>query len=478
MSNALIDSVAGFVLLAIVVMVLGYMVPTAIRSRQVVADARIEDRFSTGLRVLARAGDAPPQYNSTARVYLHTPRDGRVEAPMERQSIPPASDARTGAAAPEPDRSAEPRDPSPDAASQGPAAPGAGASGAPTPPVAKQSADEARRGAAARAARAAAASRRAAAARRRLVLLTFLAAVTATFWILFATIGLTMVPAIVASVVLVAAVIAGRRAAVRAAQAAARDLEATGWAGQRRRTTAQDSATGRHDGQQSRRRHDEPTTTQHTGQMRHARRRSTEGGAATESRSADQPGRADAGGGDTDHMDHAGPADHGPATGPEHTGQAPARTSVAGTGSLRISVDPARGEGEPEGSGAGDRGREAEGWTPVPVPKPTYALKASAPRRSVPAYEAPQWEPAPAPVEAEAERAVTLAEVEQAVRERLEPQAPPATDEQVLAEDAAGGVAPGAPDAAVAASSSSTPAAPAPKIDLQSVLERRRAVGQ
>lgn len=68
MSNALIDSVAGFVLLAIVVMVLGYMVPTAIRSRQVVADARIEDRFSTGLRVLARAGDAPPQYNSTARV--------------------------------------------------------------------------------------------------------------------------------------------------------------------------------------------------------------------------------------------------------------------------------------------------------------------------------------------------------------------------------------------------------------------------
>src|SRR5699024_7997327 len=175
------------------VMVLCYLLPAAIRARQVVADARIDDRFSTGLRVLARAGDPPPRYDSTARVHLHTPSSrtpgsGEPEAPMDRQPVPPASRA----------------------------------------------AAQARREASTRAARAAAASRRAAAARRRRVLLLGLVALTATAWTLFATITFPLAAPITASVVLLAAAVAGRRAAVRAARAEAREQASAGNARRRK----------------------------------------------------------------------------------------------------------------------------------------------------------------------------------------------------------------------------------------------------
>ena len=429
MSTAQIDSVAGFVLLAIALTFLCYMLPTMIRARQVVSDARVDDRFSTGLRVLARAGDTPPRYDSTARVYLHTPRAGTVEAPMDRQPQPPV--------------------------------PGSAAA--------------ARHAAAQRAARAAAASRRAAAARRRRVLLLGLLVLSGTFWALFATITFPIVPAIVATVLLAAATVAGRRAAVLAARAEARERAALGPERQRRRAGAEQ----------------ESTTTTDTGQMRHARRSSHHG--STTDSSADESAADDA---------HTVGETERARTGP-------VRTSVAErTGSLRISVDPAEGGDAGAGSDEGDGG-----WTPVPVPKPTYTLKAPAPRRTVRAYEPPEWEPAPAPASATEERRVTLAEVEQAIRERQDPQAPPATGAQVLAEqeearaqsqaghpadddDRGTGskdvaeereAADGALADAAGAEGLSAPAAPGqgsaaapdrPKIDLQSVLERRRAVGQ
>jgi len=457
-STPQIDSVAGFVLLAIALAFLCYMLPTMIRSRQVVSDARVDDRFSTGLRVLARAGDTPPRYDSTARVYLHTPRAGQVEAPMDRQPQPPA--------------------------------PGSAAA--------------ARQAAAQRAARAAAASRRAAAARRRRVLLLGLLALSLTFWVLFAATTFPIAPAIAATALLLAATVAGRRAAVRAARAEARERVALG------------PDRPRHDAKTG----EEGTTTSKTGQMRHARR-------SGEHSSTSVP----------EARESAGSAGITEDTARATTG--PVRTPVAErTGSLRISVDPAQAGAETR---AGEGGEREEGWTPVPVPKPTYTLKAPAPRRTVRAYEPPTWEPEPAPATATEERQVTLAEVEQAIRERLDPQAPPATEAQMLAEqeearaqarDAEGrdtegrdrqgqnaqqahirGEQPGsreeqrseassrdeAAEQPVAATGAgeladaagaeglSVPGVPGqgsagvpdhPKIDLQSVLERRRAVGQ
>lgn len=412
---------AGFVLLAIVLMSLGYLLPALIRSRQVVSDARVDDRFSTNLRVLARAGGTPPQYSSTARVYLHTPSAREPEAPMDRQPAPPAS----------------------------------------------RSAAEARRVAAMRAARAAAASRRAAAARRRRVLLLGLVFLTAALWTLFATITLPIAAPIVASVLLVAAGVAGRRAAVRAALAESREAERSDRPARTDRNPRRRSATGSSAAGAERVEQDKPTTATGPLAVRHARR-SSQGEAAPAPAETQEGGEAT----------KAAVADGG--TGEDAPVAPPKRTPVSErTGSLRISVDPATIDNPV----AIDT---AEGWTPVPVPRPTYTLKAPAPRREVAAYESPQWESAPAPADAEVERELTLAEVEQTVRARTDAQAPPATPEQVLAEqesarlDTQGeaATAAGVTSSSAPVAATGTDEAKRPTMDLQSVLERRRAVGQ
>ncbi|MGC0272959.1 hypothetical protein ACO0LV_08185 [Pseudactinotalea sp. Z1739] len=423
MSTGQVESVAGFVLLAIVLMSLGYLLPALIRSRQVVSDARVDDRFSTNLRVLARAGGTPPRYSSTARVYLHTPSAREPEAPMDRQPAPPAS----------------------------------------------RSAAEARRVAAMRAARAAAASRRAAAARRRRALLLGLVFLTAALWTLFVTITLPIAAPIAASVLLVAAGVAGRRAAVRAAFAETREAERTDRTTHTDRTARTGRNPRRRGGTAGAERAEQESPTTATGPLavRHARR-SSQGEAAPVPAETQERGEAT----------KAGVADDG--TGQDAPVAPPTRTPVSErTGSLRISVDPATIDNPV----AMDT---ADGWTPVPVPRPTYTLKAPAPRRDVAAYEAPQWEPAPAPADAEVERELTLAEVEQTVRARTDAQAPPATPEQVLAEQESARLDTQG-EAASAAGAASSPApvaatgtdeAKRPTMDLQSVLERRRAVGQ
>ncbi|MBZ2199079.1 hypothetical protein [Occultella gossypii] len=170
-------SFGGYAVTAILIMFFAFLLPSVIRSRQVVLDSRVEDRFSEDLRVVARAGDRPePKAERSNRGYVHRPRIEQPEAPMH---TPVAHRDRLVAA-------------------------------------------DARRAAAARAARAAAASRRAAAARRRLALTLLLLGVTAVTWTLFAVASLPVAAAVAPSVFLVAVVVAGRRASAKAAVADAR----------------------------------------------------------------------------------------------------------------------------------------------------------------------------------------------------------------------------------------------------------------
>lgn len=124
---------SGWVFVASTVIVLGYLVPYLVRSREVRVESRVSDRFSPQLRLVAPALPAPP-IRSDARPLVHNPEISR---------------RRTEALA----------------------------MIRPTTPVANRV--NARELAAARAARAAEISRRAAAARRRMTLAIALALVTA-----------------------------------------------------------------------------------------------------------------------------------------------------------------------------------------------------------------------------------------------------------------------------------------------------------
>ena len=168
---------AGWVALAIGVLTLGYLLPAAIRSRQVVVDSRVADRFSEDLRVLATAGASVTSQPETSRGYLHRPRTETTEDTMH---------------SPAPQRLA---------------------------------AADARRAAAARATRAAAASRRAAAAARRLVLTLVLLAATAAAWVLVSIASAPLALAIVPSVLFLTVLVLGRRAAAQAKIADARLAE-------------------------------------------------------------------------------------------------------------------------------------------------------------------------------------------------------------------------------------------------------------
>lgn len=449
------ESVAGFVLLAVVAMFFCYLLPTAIRSRQMAADSRMDDRFSQELRVLTRNTHPTGETQTTARGYVHARRPDRPEVSMDRQVERPAREPR--------------------------------------------SADEARGAASVRASRAAAASRRAAAARRRLALTLLLLASSIVLWTLFVTIALPIAAPIAVTVVLTAVVVLGRRAAVRAAIAdrrmaaeqtreesrapraqhprAGREQAGSGWAGADRmaahRTAAGQSGADHAD---TRRR----ASGDHQPEQRNAQRRAQAEAAAPSA---------------SDRLSELARP------------QAPVRTSVHDTAaSLRISVDPATlsEAGRADSARLGVHGEE--GWTPVPVPVPTYTLKAEAPRRQVPPYQAP--EPVTgqaeeqsafgevAPIEpgdaAEAERQAVLAEVEALRAAAGAPDTESAPAVPAASPSGGGPVAGGAPQASAVPAAGAAPAAPAapvaeeasaphrqePAMNLQAVLERRRAAGQ
>lgn len=156
-------------MLAILTLFFVYLLPSVIRSAQVVAEARIEDRFSSDLQIIATAGHRQEKAHSQGRTYIHPPRTS--EHPMNTPV------ARTYAAA------------------------------------------DQRRIAVARAARAAAASRRAAAAKRRMVLLTASGALTLSAWVLSVMTAFPWLIAAVLTAATVGVVELGRRAAAAGQQA-------------------------------------------------------------------------------------------------------------------------------------------------------------------------------------------------------------------------------------------------------------------
>lgn len=407
MSTGGYESVAGYVLLAVVAMFFCYLIPTAIRSRQMAADSRMDDRFSSELRVLAQAGQIPARAESTARGYVHAPRPDQPEASMDRHA--------------EPRSVREPR-----------------------------SAAEARQMASVRAARAAAASRRAAAARRRLALTLTLVAASIVLWTLYVTVSLPIAAPIVLTVLLATAVVLGRRAAAKAALA--------------ERRLGAGRSRGRENGVPARHGAEETATPRHARSARPAL--NVDAAPTTPAASVSAAFAADS------------------ATPVARSASAPVRTSVRDTAaSLRISVDPAAlaGSGEAESARSMPDLPAGEGWTPVPVPVPTYTLKAEAPRRQVPPYEAPEW----AARVLQAERDATLGEVappepadaDAVERERVLTEVDPVLDaDEPAVEQAGTSEAPAHPGDAPEAPAADERQVPA--MNLQAVLERRRAVGQ
>ncbi|WP_152192278.1 hypothetical protein [Georgenia satyanarayanai] len=266
----------------------------------------------------------------------------------------------------------------------------------PTTPS-ERAAAEARRLAQLRAARAAEISRRKAAAKRRLVLTVVLLLASVGGWLGFGLGSLPIALGVVPTVLLAGVLVLGRRAAKVAA----------------RRTSADRAAMARLEVRPAPRSRPAPSA--------------RPAGSAASSAAVPQAEPA---------------ATEEPAEAPTSAEPVPETAATAVV------------EGATEAAAPAEQ-PVARSWTPVQVPVPTYTLKASAPRRDIAPYEAPQPEPvaeqAPAEPAAPAEPVVVVSGLAGS------PYAPVADPE---------------PEATPAAE-----ALPARGLDLDSVLARRRAVG-
>ncbi|WP_454778436.1 hypothetical protein [Georgenia muralis] len=369
----------GFVVIGLTLILLGFLLPHLVRSRQLALDCRVEDRFSGDLRILTtgasrpvtvnRAGEPGQHFRPAARPFLHDP-TRRPEAPMNR---PGARSERT---------------------------------------------DDARALASARAARAARVARRAAAARRRLALTIVLLAATAAGWAGFATASTSWVLGAVPAALLVTVLVLGRRTAVKAAAHDKRDraemarLEArlralprrsgqpavrSGEAGAR---PGQPAVVSGQPGARSGVQAGSRTAARTTGPVV-ARAGSSRVPAQDVVEDVEAGAAADRTGVPADVATVGDPATVSDVVTVAHVatvvvaGEAeqPADRTSAGTGAP---VEPDDAEGEAtvvddplHGQEAADDGR-GESWTPVPLPAPSYTLKPSAPRRDVAPYAAPE----------------------------------------------------------------------------------------
>lgn len=169
-------------MVALALVMFGYLVPYLVRSRQQLADSRVDDRFSGAMRVVV-TGTTPKrttsEHHPPARPYLHDPRR-RTENPAVNRPMSPT----------------------------------------------ERSAADARRLAALRAARAAEISRRQAAARRRLILTLVLLVASIGGWTAFGASGASIALGLVPTVLLGAVLVLGRRAAKAAARRNAADRAA------------------------------------------------------------------------------------------------------------------------------------------------------------------------------------------------------------------------------------------------------------
>ncbi|WP_448059251.1 hypothetical protein [Cellulomonas hominis] len=181
--------IAGPAALAVVVLWIAYLVPHKLRHRQQLLEARADDRFSDALRVLAVTG---PDGRSR-RAY-----DDGVRAPDCGRVVDKSIGLLT-----------------PNRGVPLVAAGGRGGGRAVDRPHGTQdriSADAARRAAQQRAARAAAVARRGAAARRRGMLAALLLVASVAGWAVVGLSAVSVVAAVVPTVLLVAVVVLGRRA--------------------------------------------------------------------------------------------------------------------------------------------------------------------------------------------------------------------------------------------------------------------------
>ncbi|ACQ79168.1 hypothetical protein Bcav_0907 [Beutenbergia cavernae DSM 12333] len=180
-------SPAGYVLLAVFLLCFVYLVPALVRRRQVALDSRVDDRFSTDLRLVATAGQG-------ARPATRHPRAAPSAPALHTRRAIAAGSTR-----------------------------GESVVNRPAGMTERLVAVEARRVAATRAAAAAARAERAAAARRRLVLTLALIVTGAVAWSAVAIADFSYLLALVPTVILAVVLVLGRRAAAASSRADARD---------------------------------------------------------------------------------------------------------------------------------------------------------------------------------------------------------------------------------------------------------------
>ncbi|QCB94470.1 hypothetical protein [Cellulomonas shaoxiangyii] len=331
------NGLAGLVALALVGLWAAYLVPHHLRHRQRLLEARADDRFSAGLRVVAvsrgvgrtvRPALASATAGPSTTALLLTPATGV-----------PAVGAGTATGGTTVDR--------------------------PHATPERISAEAARRLAQARAARAAASARRGAAARRRGLLATLLLVASVAGWVVTGVVpASTWAFGAVPTVLLGAVTVLGRRAVVAghaADEAWATTIEREERLASRPRTGATHTvragrpATG---GVPVVRPGAGPADVPVPLVTGHAVRPSD---AHTE---VFERIVADAG-------ESAGPARHA-------TGSTPVVRRSATTAPTSGVPAPGDAQADGETQDAGD----AEEWSPVPVPRPTYTMKAAAPRRT------------------------------------------------------------------------------------------------
>src|SRR5699024_4364234 len=156
-----------------------------------------------------------------------------------------------------------------------------------------------------------------------------------------------------------------------------------------------------------------------------------------------------------------------------------------GQSSLRIEVDPAQllADEQDSESSAAPAVRADQSWTPGPVPAPVYTMKPAAPRREV------------EPVRTESDTAIETPSIESAGSEADAAAGAPARAGSAASAASAASPEPAAQEPASAVDSrdrarargelgdvdvshAAAGSSAAPSVNLQEVLERRRAVGQ
>ncbi|ADG73749.1 conserved hypothetical protein [Cellulomonas flavigena DSM 20109] len=331
------NGLAGLVALALVGLWAAYLVPHHLRHRQRLLEARADDRFSAGLRVVAVASSTRRRLGrQAAAAGMWGPSTTALLTPGTGVPATYAGTLTGGTTVDRPHATPE-----------------------------RISAEAARRLAQARAARAAAAARRGAAARRRGLLAALLVVASVVGWTVAGVAAtVTWVAGAVPTVLVASVVVLGRRA-VLAGHVADAEWAATIEREERLAARPRTGATP-------------AVRTARTAAVP-ARRPRTGATPVVHETDAEPPvplvtGRAVRPSDDATEVFERIVEDRGESTGP-------ARHATGAVPVVRKAKDAAAPAAErPAGATDDDAERDDE-WSPVPVPRPTYAMKAPAPRR-------------------------------------------------------------------------------------------------